>query len=188
MTKIIPRVLCQELCSVWAPGGAPRRHKGGACYWAGLVICDRAAWVTMPPGKLFKPASIGLKGAASTTFLSPTTQPGHAQISHRHCTHTAGCCAWATAQRQILRLLCLWTSGLILISRVQEKPACFCLLQGIRGAWQEKASAQETRWEKLCLETCKRGATDRHSTVRVLPQQKEKFKTLPVLFAYRNLP
>lgn len=47
MTKIILTVSCQEHCSVWAPGGAPRRQERGACYFPlrlGLVICDTAAW------------------------------------------------------------------------------------------------------------------------------------------------
>lgn len=56
MTKIILTVSCQEHCSVWAPGGAPRRQERSACYfplWAGLLICDRAAWQSQAHQKSF---------------------------------------------------------------------------------------------------------------------------------------
>lgn len=47
--------------------------------------------VTGPSEKLFEPAF--MQTGAGSTLFSPTTQPGDAEISYRHCTHTAGCCA-----------------------------------------------------------------------------------------------
>lgn len=97
MTKIILRVLCQEHSSVWAPGGAPRRHEGGACYWAGLVICDRAAWQSHGHRESFSNLLL-CREVQAALRSSPPPQPGDAEISHRHCTHTASSCAWATAE------------------------------------------------------------------------------------------